>query len=89
VIVRIDEDRLLECGLADFVVGNAGKEFVAAVGPNDFEAKVLLLLVLGIGEGPEIKRTPLEVVLPGSPGSRCNQGGSNIGRRQPFYHREW
>ena len=40
VIVRINEDRLLECSLADFIVSNSGKEFVAAIGLDDFEAKV-------------------------------------------------
>ena len=39
VIARINEDRLLECSLADFIVSNSGKEFVAAIGLDDFEAK--------------------------------------------------
>ena len=41
VIVRIDEDRLLECGFADFAITNPGEEFVAAIGAHDFVAEVL------------------------------------------------
>jgi len=41
VIARINEHRFLECGFADFIVSNSGEEFVAAIGLDDFEAKVL------------------------------------------------
>ena len=41
VIARINEHRFLECGFADFVMGNPGEEFVATVGLDDFEAEVV------------------------------------------------
>jgi len=41
VIVRINEDRLLECGFANFVMENSGEEFVSAVCTHDFIAEVL------------------------------------------------
>jgi hypothetical protein len=40
VIFRIDEDRLLERGFADFVIADPGQQFVAAVGLDDLEAEV-------------------------------------------------
>jgi hypothetical protein len=40
VIVRIEEDRLLKCGFADFVIAYSGEEFVAAVGLDDLVSDV-------------------------------------------------
>jgi hypothetical protein len=40
VILRIDKDRLLESGLANFVIADPGQQFVAAVGLDDFLSEV-------------------------------------------------
>ena len=40
MIVRVDEDRLLECGLADFVVATPDDYLVVGVGFYNFEGEV-------------------------------------------------
>ena len=39
MIVRIEEDRLLKCGFADFVVTAPDNSLVVGVGFDDFEAE--------------------------------------------------
>jgi L-alanine-DL-glutamate epimerase-like enolase superfamily enzyme len=44
-IVRVDEDRFLECSLAYFVIADPGQKLVAAVRLDDFEAQVFHWLI--------------------------------------------
>ena len=52
MIVRVDEDRLLECGLADFVVTASDDYLVVGVGFDDFEAE-------GFRSSPKTWSSPL------------------------------
>ena len=40
MIVRVDEDRLLECGLADFVVATPDDYLVVGIAFDDLEGEV-------------------------------------------------
>jgi hypothetical protein len=51
VIIGIDKDRLLECGLADFVVAYSSQQLVATISTHDFEAEVLHGEVGGMWRG--------------------------------------
>ena len=52
MIIRVHEDRFLECGLADFIVAAPDDYLVVGVGFDDFEAE-------GFRSSPKTWSSPL------------------------------